>query len=136
MSSVYRVTASRDEDWWGLLVSGPGLKRAYPTQVKRLEHAGDMARDLVALMLDVEESDLDAIFEVTLSDDELADELAETHHARAEADRKREEATKRTRATARHMRERGYTHRDIAVLLHVSHQAVGKMLDEAAPVKA
>ncbi|MDP9846372.1 hypothetical protein [Streptosporangium lutulentum] len=129
--STYHVTASRDEDWWGLVVGGPGLKRTYHTQVKRLDHAEAMARDLIALMLEIDESEVGDI-DVILADAELAEELAATQQAREAAERQREEAGRRTRQIAQRMRARGYSQRDIGVLLGISHQAVGKLLDEKA----
>ncbi|MEZ7127288.1 hypothetical protein ACBR40_18295 [Nonomuraea sp. AD125B] len=70
---AYTITAGRSGPWWALTVHGPGLKRGYHTQVKRLEHAEEMARDLAATMLDVDVSDLDADFELA-----VADEVAST----------------------------------------------------------
>jgi hypothetical protein len=127
--STYHVTASRDEDWWGLVVGGPGLKRTYHTQVKRLDHAEAMARDLIALMLEIDESEVGDI-EITLADAELAEELVATQQVREAAERQREEAGKRTRQIAQRMRARGYSQRDIGILLGISHQAVGKLLGE------
>lgn len=70
---------------WALTVSGPGHKRAYPTQVKRLEQAEEMTRDLVAIMLDTEPDKIDADFCVRVADEGIARVL---------------EATLRTRLTA------------------------------------
>jgi hypothetical protein len=78
--STYRVTASRDEDWWGLVVGGPGLKCDYHPQVKRLDHAETMARDLIALVLEIDESEVGDI-EITLADAEPAEELTATQQA-------------------------------------------------------
>lgn len=74
-SDTYTVTASRSDGWWALTVSGPGLKRSYHTQVKRLEQAEEMARDLVATMRDVDTFEIDADFDLTVADDEVATEL-------------------------------------------------------------
>lgn len=51
----------------GLTVSGPGLRRSYHTQVKRLEQAEEMARDLVVTVLDEDLSETGAEFELTAS---------------------------------------------------------------------
>ena len=56
---TYIITASRSDGWWALTVSGPGLKRSHHTQVKRLEHAEQMARDLVTTMMDVDVATID-----------------------------------------------------------------------------
>ncbi|MEO3858483.1 hypothetical protein [Acrocarpospora sp. B8E8] len=132
MNDIYRIVASRDEDWWGLVVSGPGLKRPHHTQVKRLEQAEEMARDLVALMLDVDEADLNVIFDVVLSDEGVASELKEALEARATAEQARAEAASRTYRTVADLSKRGYVQRDIGFLLGISHQAVGKLLNETA----
>ncbi|GAA0443683.1 hypothetical protein Acor_27630 [Acrocarpospora corrugata] len=130
MSDTYRIVASRDEDWWGLVISGPALKRPHHTQVKRLEQAEEMARDLVTLMLDVEEADLTATFEVTLSDEDVVTELREALEARQQAELARAKAASRTHSTVADLNRRGYVQRDIGFLLGISHQAVGKLLNE------
>ncbi|WP_066362826.1 hypothetical protein [Herbidospora mongoliensis] len=127
--STFRVTAQKSEDWWALRVEGPGLSRPAHTQVRRLDKAEDMVRDLLALHFDGDASHIGDI-EIIPADEPLADELASTRRVRREADRLRVEATTLTRSTARHLRERGYAHREIGVLLGVSHQAVGKLLGE------
>lgn len=68
---AYTITASRSDDWWALTVSGPCLKRSCHTQVKRLEQADETARDLAATMLDVDVSEIDASFNLTVADDDV-----------------------------------------------------------------
>jgi predicted transcriptional regulator len=128
---TYTITASRSDGWWALTVSGPGLKRGYHTQVRRLEQAEEMARDLVATMLDVHVSELDLDFELTVADDEVATELEATLATRLVATLVRQRAAEATQATVADLARRGYVHRDIGYLLGMSHQAVGKLLNEA-----
>ncbi|MBN6056395.1 hypothetical protein JYK22_30990, partial [Nonomuraea sp. RK-328] len=128
---AYTVTASRSDDWWALTVSGPGLKRSHHTQAKRLEQAEKMARDLVATMLDVDVSQIDADFDLTVADDEVATELEATLATRLAATLVRQKAAEATQATVADLARRGYVHRDIGYLLGMSHQAVGKLLNEA-----
>lgn len=127
--SSYRVVATREGEWWALSIDGPGLKRPQNTQVRRLEQAEAMARDLIALLLDKDDADVGAI-EVTLADDEVAEEVADTHKTRAEADRLRVEAAAKTRKIALKLAKRGYVQRDIGHLLGMSHQAIGKLLGD------
>ena len=47
--STYTATAHREGDWWVIDVEGVGV-----TQAKRLDQVEGMARDMVALMLDVD----------------------------------------------------------------------------------
>ena len=128
---TYTITASRSEDWWALTVAGPGLKRGYHTQVKRLEQADEMARDLVATMLDVNVSTINADFDLTVADDEVATELEATLLARLAATLLKQKAAEATQATVADLAQRGYVHRDIGYLLGISHQAVGKLLNAA-----
>ncbi|NRQ38721.1 hypothetical protein HII36_43885 [Nonomuraea sp. NN258] len=127
---TYTITASRSDDWWALTVSGPGLNRSYHTQVKRLEQAVEMARDLVATMLDVDALEIDADFDLTVADDDVATELEATLVTRLAATLVRQKAAEATQATAADLARRGYVHRDIGYLLGMSHQAVGKLLNE------
>lgn len=69
---TYTITAGGSDGWWALTVSGPGLRRSHHTQVKRLEQAEEMARDLVVTMLDANPSEIGAEFELTVADDEVA----------------------------------------------------------------
>ncbi|GAA1625439.1 hypothetical protein GCM10009733_022710 [Nonomuraea maheshkhaliensis] len=128
---TYTITASRSDGWWALTVSGPGLRRSYHTQVKRLEQAEEMARDLVVTMLDVDLSEIGAEFELTVADDEVAAELEATLVTRLAATLVRQKAAEATQTTVADLARRGYVHRDIGYLLGMSHQAVGKLLNEA-----
>ncbi|MEU6738940.1 hypothetical protein [Streptosporangium sandarakinum] len=128
---TYTITAAKSDGWWALTVSGPGLKRDYHTQVKRLEHAEEMARDLVATMLDVDTSEIDAEFDLIVADDEVTTELQATLLTRLAATLVRQGAAEATQATVADLARRGYVHRDIGYLLGMSHQAVGKLLNEA-----
>ncbi|MED7922979.1 hypothetical protein SMD20_01940 [Nonomuraea sp. LP-02] len=128
---TYTITAGRSGPWWALTVCGPGLKRDYHTQVKRLEHAEEMARDLVATMLDVDVSEVDADFELTVADEDVATELEATLLARLAARVAKQQAAEVTQTTVADLARRGYVHRDIGYLLGISHQAVGKLLQEA-----
>jgi hypothetical protein len=128
---TYTITASKSDGWWALTVSGPGLKRSYHTQVKRLEQAEEMARDLVVTMLDVDVFEINADFDVTVADEEVATELEATLVTRLAATLVRQKAAEATQATVADLARRGYVHRDIGYLLGMSHQAVGKLLNEA-----
>ncbi|MFG1967855.1 hypothetical protein ACGFJC_00945 [Nonomuraea fuscirosea] len=66
-SRTYTITAGRSDGWWALTVSGPGLRRSCHTQVKRLEQAEEMARDLVVTVLDADLSETGAKFELAAS---------------------------------------------------------------------
>jgi predicted XRE-type DNA-binding protein len=124
----FKVIAHRSQGWWALEVTGDGL--AYPayTQVRRLDQAEDMARDLLALHFDISASEVGKVEIVPVLDAALADELSRTRQAREQAEKLRADATAQTRLAARHLREQGLAQRDISILLGVSHQAVSQLL--------
>ncbi|WP_344972435.1 hypothetical protein [Streptosporangium fragile] len=127
-----RVTAERSGGWWALKVEGPGLRRPAHTQVRRLDQVEETVRDLLALRFDLDaDSPLATAWRITVVPvlgDELATEVARTRELRREADRLRDDAVSRSRQAARRLHEQGLPHRDIGLLLGVSHQAVGKLL--------
>lgn len=128
----FRVTAQRSGGWWVLEIEGPGLRRPAHTQARRLDQAEETVRDLPAVRFDADIDDLPAttwrITVVPVLGEELAAEVARTREIRREADRLRDDAVSRSREAARRLHEQGFPHRDIGVLLGVSHQAVGKLL--------
>ena len=63
-TTTYRVETFQDGDWWVARVAG--LDANY-TQARTLEEVREMARDLIALALDIDEADVGPI-EVTQND--------------------------------------------------------------------
>jgi DNA-directed RNA polymerase specialized sigma subunit len=124
--NTYRVTATRDGDWWSLVaydVEG----REVASQSRRLDQAETAIREAIALVLDI---DGDA-FEVDISPDlrsaEVSDdtlEALELRHALAElSDRVR----RRTPAAVAELRAAGLTVRDVAQLLGVTPSRVSQI---------
>ncbi|WP_433379727.1 hypothetical protein [Streptosporangium sp. CA-115845] len=130
--SEFRVTAQRSDGWWALEIEGPGLRRPAHTQARRLDQAEETVRDLLAVRFDVGLDDpVAATWQITVVPvlgEELATEVARTREVRREADRLRDDAVSRSRQAARRLHDQGLPHRDIGVLLGVSHQAVSKLL--------
>lgn len=128
----FRVTAQRSGGWWALEVEGPGLRRPAHTQARRLDQVEETVRDLLAVRFDVDADDrLATSWKITVIPalgEELAAEVARTREVRREAERLREDAVSHSREAARRLHEQGLPHRDIGVLLGVSHQAVSKLL--------
>lgn len=63
-STTYRVETLQDGDWWVARVAG--LDANY-TQARTLEEVPEMARDLIALALDIDDAEVGPI-EVTQND--------------------------------------------------------------------
>jgi hypothetical protein len=124
----FTATARRSAGWWAIEVTGDELPYPAYTQVRRLDQAEAMVRDLLALHFDIDARDTGIVEVVPVLDPPLADEVAKTRHARAAADRIRVDAIYLTRETARHLSAQGMPQRDISLLLGISHQAVSQLL--------
>jgi DNA-directed RNA polymerase specialized sigma subunit len=121
---IYTVRAQRDGKWWAISVEElPGAL----SQVRRLDQAEAMAREVIALVLDVPEDDFDVV---------VVPELSEEHReALAELDRAKEQyaesmaalAERQRKATLLLVKEAGLTVRDAATVLGVSFQRVSQL---------
>lgn len=122
MRKRFRVTAKRWSHGWELHIRGVGV-----TQSRSLIDAEEMARDFIALDLDVPPDSFDV--EVAPQVSQVLDaEIKAARRATAEAAVVLEAAARRSREAARHLREAGLTGRDIAAVLRVSPQRVSQLL--------
>jgi predicted RNase H-like HicB family nuclease len=126
MRRTYRVTAERDGRWW--LVRVPEVPTAF-TQVRRLDQAEAMARDVLSLLLDLPEDSFDVRVEPVVPP-EIAQDLDEARRLRREAKEVAEQAGARVRHAARVLASEGLTVRDIGVILGVSYQRAQQLLAE------
>ncbi len=115
----YTVTCRRVDNWWAIRV--PELKGVH-TQARRLDQVEDMARDAIALMLDVSPSTIhvDVV-------PELPQEVAKARRARDELREAEDAANAATEKAARWLVEHGYTVRDAGKLLELSPQRVSQI---------
>jgi len=122
--TLYTARAQRDGNWWAISVAGlPGAL----TQVRRLDQAEAMTREVIALVLDVPEDSFDVQVVPDLTEPQRAamDELdkAKASYAAAAA-----RVTERQQDVASlFVRDEGLTVRDAAVLLGVSYQRVSQL---------
>jgi predicted XRE-type DNA-binding protein len=124
----FKAMAHRSEGWWALEVTGDDLPHPAYTQVRRLDQAEDMVRDLLALYFDIAVNEVGQVEIVPVLDGSLAEEVRQTRHAREQAEKLRADATAQTRRTAQRLKAQGLAQRDISILLGVSHQAVSQLL--------
>lgn len=126
---TYTAIASRGERWWVVRVPGLGNNReeGLPTQARTLAEVEPMARDLIALWLDVPADSFNVATQVELPD------LVQRHLA--QASKLAEEAAAAQAAAARERREAalelqsfGMTVRDIGAALGVSHQRAQQLI--------
>jgi predicted RNase H-like HicB family nuclease len=126
---TYTAKAVRSGDWWAISVPDvPGVH----TQAKRLDRAEDMARDALALFLDIPEESIDVVVDAELPDD--ARQLVErTKALRTEADRVMSEANASTTDSVMALHSTLHlTHRDTAKILGLSFQRTQQIAKEAA----
>ena len=124
MTTVYEATVTREDGWW--MVRVPAIKGL--TQARKLAEAELMARELVAVTLDV---DLDTVSAVVTEVDGLAVRaiVEEVAAERAEAARLEAEATAKVASLARTLADRRVSMRDIAAVIGVSHQRAHQLVN-------
>jgi predicted RNase H-like HicB family nuclease len=126
----YAVHVERTPDgWWYIEV--PEVEGAR-TQAKRLDQVDEMARDVLAILLDVDPESFGLeLAPVAIHEDgvELLNAARSARLAAAEADEAARVAVKRAVVG---MSTMGYTMRDIGSLLGVTHQRVAQLMDDTA----
>jgi hypothetical protein len=104
--NTYRVTASRDGDWWSL-VAYDVQGREVASQARRLDLADAAIREAIALVLDVD----GAAFEVDISPDlrhvEVSDDTVEAIELRRAMAELSDRARRRTPAAVAELRAAG-----------------------------
>lgn len=125
MATKYTAHVRRDGRWW--MVEVPQIDGL--TQARRLGEAGLMARELVAITLDipVDEVEVEVVVS-TIGDVDVRAALERIEEKRAEAARIERQATDGTRALASALRGEGVALRDIGTVLGVSHQRIDQIL--------
>jgi predicted RNase H-like HicB family nuclease len=122
--STYTAVCRRSGNWWA--VSVRELKGVH-TQARRLDQVPDMARDAIALMLEVDPGEVQVTVEPEVPAP-VEDALAARRTAR-EAERAAEEATA---TAARQLLDEGYTIRDAGRLLGLSPQRISQIAPRAS----
>lgn len=122
MSTRYRATAHREGRWWSIEIP----EAHAVTQSRRASDAEWMARECVALTLDVPEADVAIDLEFVLPADtrgewETSRELAE------QARRDAAEAARLARSVVIRMRAEGYTYSEISSVLGLSAQRIHQL---------
>ena len=123
VKSSYIASAERSGSWWAIRIAElPGVF----SQARRLDRVGDVARDAIALFLDVPSDSFDVIVNQVLSNEAqvVVDAAIE---AREEARQQQEVASARSREAVRTLARLGLPQRDIGRLLGLSHQRVGQL---------
>ena len=125
VSGGYTVEAVRSGDWWAITV--PELRGVF-SQAKRLNRVEATAREAIAMMLDLDESEVGPINVRARPPDEVVDLLKELHHSVSIAEEANAAAARARREAARLLSDAGLPMRDIGELLGVSHQRISQIL--------
>jgi len=122
MTTRYRATAHREGRWWSIEIPAASAV----TQARRVADVEWMARECVALTLDVPESEVAIDVDFVLPDDARAEWEASrvlAEHARQDA----AEAARLARNVVARMRAEGYTYAEMASVLGLSPQRVHQL---------
>ncbi|MFD7982502.1 type II toxin-antitoxin system HicB family antitoxin [Kitasatospora indigofera] len=129
MTTTYQATARRSGTWWAVEV--PNVPGAH-TQGRNLKEAEQMAREAVALLLDVEEDQvlIDLCPELPQATADILADFQARRAAREEA-----EGAERTaqEAAARALKAAGLSVRDAGAVLGLSHQRIAQLAPETGP---
>ncbi|MBT8223989.1 MAG: type II toxin-antitoxin system HicB family antitoxin [Dactylosporangium sp.] len=115
----YRVTCRRSGGWWAISV--PDLKGVH-TQARRLDQVAGMAREAIALMLDIAPE----IIDVEIAP-EMPSTVSQALEARQAARRAEQIANQTTAIAVRALLDDGYTVRDAGALLGLSPQRISQI---------
>ena len=121
----YRVEVVRSGSWWAVTI--PQIRGAY-TQAKRLDHVEAMAREVIALMLDIDETDVGALDIEVEPPSSVVDLLAALRQSERAAEDARRAVAAAQRRAVDELRAAGLPMRDVGRLLGVSHQRVSQIL--------
>jgi predicted RNase H-like HicB family nuclease len=121
---TYRAAARRTGQWWAVTV--PELRGVF-TQARRLDQVAEMAREAVALYLDVDPENVRIVVEPVLPD-RAADSVAKLQRARLQAQQATDELAA-AQAAAVHdlVGVERLSNRDAAAVLGISHQRVSQL---------
>jgi DNA-directed RNA polymerase specialized sigma subunit len=133
--TTYRVTATREGDWWSLVAHDVGA-REVASQSRRLDQADAAIRAAIALVLDVDP----ATFEVSVIPD--LDGIAISEDARQVLELRRalselsERTHRRTPVAVTELRDAGLTVRDVAHLIGVTPSRISQIEQRGRGVRS
>ncbi|MGW4464189.1 hypothetical protein [Micromonospora sp. NPDC004704] len=125
--TTYTATCTRSGNWWSITV--PELPGVF-TQARRLDQVEAMARDAIAVLLDVSPKS----FDIEIHPD-VPSEVTTARRARAKLAEAEQSAEQATLKAAKALLEKGYTVRDAGSLLGISPQRVSQLTTQKQAAK-
>ncbi len=129
---LFVARCRRDGEWWAVSVEDADRVhiRGANTQAKRLDQVEELAREIVAVLLDVDEDSFDVELDVELPS-EVSEEVRQARHLREQAEAIQHEATRvAAQAAADLVRRQGLTMREAARVLGLSYQRIAQLLEK------
>jgi DNA-directed RNA polymerase specialized sigma subunit len=127
--TTYRVTATRDGDWWSLVAEDVN-DREVASQARRLDQAEPAIREAIALVLDVDEDTFEVEVVPVLDLPPVSDETLELLEVRRELSELSERSRRGTPKAVAELRAAGLTVRDVAQLLGMTPSRVSQIQKE------
>lgn len=122
--TTYRVRARRGTSgWWA--IDSPDVAGAI-SQTRRIDQVEAMARDAIALLLDVDPGSFDVAVDLELPE-AWARVVADAKRTRDEADTAEKTAQATVRGAVRTLLAAGLSMRDVGTIMGVSHQRVAQL---------
>lgn len=123
---TYDVTLTRDGKWW--MVAIPEIEGL--TQARTIGEAHEMARDYIALALNIPTDgfDIHAHAETIGTVEHVAQLLEDIKTTRAEAERLEREAAEKSRKLATDLAAQKLPLREVGAIMNISHQRVGQLV--------
>lgn len=139
MKPTYQVRIWQEDSWWlaRVMAAGDGADMSplnALTQARSLARIESMGRDLIATILDTGEDAFEVTFEYLLPG-ESGDLVRQARGARAWLDAAQGLWQERSATAVRALAEEGYSLRETATLLGLSHQRVDQILRSASEHK-
>jgi predicted RNase H-like HicB family nuclease len=123
---AYRAIAERSGKWWAIQI--PEVRGCH-SQARRLSQVEPMAREAIALLLGVPESEVAVTVELRLPD-ELAAEVGAVERAKRETQAAMERERAAVAHAARALTQANLTHREAGEVLHLSHSRIHQVLSD------
>jgi predicted RNase H-like HicB family nuclease len=120
---TYTAVCEPGERWWAIRV--PGVRGVY-SQARRLDRVEYMARDAIALMLEVPEDSFRVVVKPDLGS-ELDAAVSRARKARERADRAQREAAEAATVAVTSLLALGLSMREAGQILGLSHQRVAQI---------
>lgn len=123
--AAYRANVERDGRFW--LIHVPEIDRV--TQARHLREVDQMARELIAIMTDVDPESVEVDVTITVPAD-AREHLDHAEELRKESARANAAAAEESRAAARALADAGLPLRDVGAVMGVSHQRAAQLIKD------